>query len=122
MLKVFLILLNLIMINAIIMSKNPFLLGKFTLRSTNDPMFQNRYTYIVLNHDDTIKLKTVKLNNIFASKISRTGKIRMIRDNNRCVNNRIKNFILNSYIEENNIDIEINFNNINKYSYSFFWY
>jgi hypothetical protein len=117
MLKIFIIIINIYYSfcllnksNNKIININPFVLGKFELRSTNDPSLKDKYTYLILNNDDTIKLKTITKNGIVGTKISRTGKI--------IIKNNYNFFNYNKF--DNNINIKLNYNNVNKYSYSIF--
>jgi hypothetical protein len=87
---------------------NNYLLGNYILRKTNDPVIKNSYSYLILNQNNTIKLKTVSLNNIIATKVSRTGII------------SIKNNYKNIFNNEDVYNIILEFNNVNKYSYSLF--
>lgn len=60
--------------------KNKFLLGNWVLRSTNDNQFKNGYTFLIVNDDNTIKLKTIYDENIIVIKKSTTGIINNIDD------------------------------------------
>jgi len=106
---ILLIFLNLYNITSYIINNYPFIIGKLELRSTNDPSLLNKYTYLIINDDDTIKLKTIFKKSIFALKISRTGKIKIIKNSF----NFFKNF-------DNDINLFLNYTNVNKYSYSIF--
>jgi len=86
------------------------MLGNYELKSSDDPNFKNKYTYLIINNDDTIKLKTISQNGIVASKISRTGTLKFIKNNNKIFNNN----------NNNEISMKIIYNNLNKYSYSIF--
>jgi hypothetical protein len=85
------------------MIKNKFLLGNWILRSTNDNQFKNGYTFLIVNDDNTIKLKTIYDENLITIKKSTTGKI-----------NNIENELLNSAL------LEISYTNYNIYSHSLF--
>jgi hypothetical protein len=85
------------------------MIGKLELRSTNDPSLRSKYTYLIINDDDTIKLKTIFRKGIFAFKVSRTGKIKIIKNNFNFLNNI-----------DNNVNLFLNYTNVNKYSYSIF--
>jgi len=90
--------------NALIMN-TPFLLGTYILRTTNDNKIKDHYSFLILNDDDTFKIKTLVNNNFFVTKISNTGKIVQINYYN---------------IFDNSIEIETSFYRKNKYSYSIF--
>ena len=81
-------------------------LGVYNLRKSNNSRFDKIITILELNDNNIIKLKTINLDGIFAIKISRKGEL--------VFNNNILNFIKKDYY------IKIVFNNINKYTYSFF--
>lgn len=90
---------------------SPYLLGTYLLRKTNDGAINTKYAYLILNDDNNIKLKTIVQNGVFGTKISKTGRIEYKTN----VKNAIyKLFGIGSY------DITVRFNNVNKYSYSFF--
>jgi hypothetical protein len=105
-----------------ILNELPFLLGPYNLRITNDNKFKRGlYTQLILNRDDEIKLKTTMFNGFIAYKTSRSGNITKWKNNNNLISNIKKIFSKNSInlINENNeISLTIQFNNINKYSYS----
>ena len=86
----------------------PFILGSYILRSTNDPNLLNKYTYLVINNDYTIKLKTIKKKNFIAYKISRNGLI------------EIKNNFFENFLIKNKYNLVLNYSYVNKYSYSIF--
>jgi len=87
-------------ITRMILNTYPFLLGTWMLRATNDNFLKDGYTFLVLNDDNSIKLKTIYQEGIFGVKKSRSG--------------YIKNIIMN----DENISLEINYNGYNKYSQS----
>lgn len=90
---------------------SPYLLGTYLLRKTNDGAINTKYAYLILNDDNNIKLKTIVQKGVFATKISKTGRIKY----KASVKNVLyKLFGIGSY------DITVRFNNVNKYSYSFF--
>jgi hypothetical protein len=111
-------------VSSLLINENPFLLGTFVLRTTNDPSLVNKFTTLILKDDGTIKVKTLAQNGIVATKISRSGTIRLRYNNKKNINYYISNLANNKISEkyqlENDINIEVNFNNVNKYSYSFF--
>jgi hypothetical protein len=72
------------------------------LRYTNDKNLIAVQSYLIIQDNNNIKLKMIRMDGIFATKISKTGKIQKIRIN---------------YFKRN-IDIEVEFNQVNKYSYS----
>jgi hypothetical protein len=82
----------------------PSVYGTWMLRYTNDKNFIAVQSYLIIQENEIVKLKTVRMNGIFAIKISKTGKIQKIRMN---------------YLQQN-MDIDIQFNQVNKYSYSIF--
>ena len=86
---------------------HPFYLGNYILRKTNDPKLDNKYTYLSLNDND-IKLKTIIHNGIFSTKVSRNGQLFLKKNNFN---------IFNKY--DNDLDLIVKFNNINKYTSSF---
>jgi hypothetical protein len=55
--------------------KNKFLLGNWILRSTNDNQLKNGYTFLIINDDNTIKLKTIYDENLVVIKKSTSGYI-----------------------------------------------
>jgi len=80
----------------------PFLMGTWVLRSTNDQSLKEGYTFLVLNDDNSIKLKTIYQEGIFGVKKSRSGYIENVITNN------------------NNTLLKIKYNSYNKYSQSIF--
>lgn len=106
-----------------LMNETPYLLGTYLLRKTNDKAIISKYTYLILNEDDSFKLKTINLNGIFGTKISKNGNFKIIK-NYKTIFNPIYyltiNNKLNNILPDNDVELLINFNNINKYSYSFF--
>jgi len=80
---------------------NRFLLGNWILRSTNDIQLQQGYTFLIINDDNSIKLKTIYDQNAIVSKKSTTGII-----------NNIEN------IEPNIARLNIVYTNYNIYSHS----
>jgi len=97
--------------NSYYINSYPFVLGNYVLKSSNDPELLNKYTYLIINPDDTIKLKTISQNGMVASKISRTGTLKFVKNANIF-------FDKNNY--DNNIIMVLKYNNVNKYSYSIF--
>lgn len=87
-------------------------LGTYLLRKTNDKTIQTKYTYLILNEGNNIKIKSVKQNGIFATKISKTGTIEFTPN--------FKNLVLKFIDLPLYYDIVVKINNVNKYSYSFF--
>jgi len=83
--------------------KNKFLLGNWILRSTNDNQLKNGYTFLIINDDNTIKLKTIYDENLILIKKSTSGYI----DN---IDNEISNTAL----------LDILYFNYNIYSHSLF--
>jgi len=88
----------------------PFILGNYILKSSNDPKIMNKYTYLIINMKDEIKLKTIDPNGIFTNKISRS-----------CIFKNIKNHrnIFNNKKYDNVLTMTLQYNIVNKYSYSF---
>ena len=83
--------------------KNKFLLGNWILRSTNDNQLKNGYTFLIINDDNTIKLKTIYDQNLVVIKKSTTGNINNIE-------NELSNIAL----------LDISYINYNIYSHSLF--
>jgi len=106
-----------------LINEAPQFLGTYLLRKTNDISIQNKYTYLSLNENNTIKLRTVIQKGVFATKISRTGFMHFNK-NHKTILNPLYFIImykkLNNVMFDNDIDITVNFNNIDKYSYSMF--
>jgi hypothetical protein len=90
--------------------QSPYYLGAYILRKTNDKKIISKYTYLIINDDDNIKLKTINLNGIVATKVSRTGTINVKKEFNF---NLFKSKLVENY------DVTVKINNVNKYSYSF---
>jgi hypothetical protein len=89
----------------------PQLFGTYLLRTTNNCNIKSKYTYLIINDNTNIKIKTIEENGFIATKTSKRGIIDYIPS----INN------INSYLfKKNSYDVLINFNNINKYSYSYF--
>lgn len=80
----------------------PFLIGTWVLRSTNDQFLKEGFTFLVLNDDNTIKLKTIYQEGIFGVKKSRSG--------------YIEHVILNN----NSTLLKVKYNSYSKYSQSIF--
>jgi hypothetical protein len=93
--------LMLIITSPSILKTKPFYIGAYVLRASNDPTFKDKFTFLVLNEDDTIKLKTIDQNGIIANKISRSGKIKRV-------------------IQPFSDTVFVKFSGVNKYSYSIF--
>jgi hypothetical protein len=114
----------LVSVSSLLIRENPFLLGTFVLRTTNDPSLINKFTTLILKDDGTLKVKTLAQNGIVATKISRSGTIKFQYNNKKSikyyVSNLVNNKISEKYSLENDMNVEVNFNNVNKYSYSFF--
>ena len=89
----------------------PQLFGNYLLRKTNDATIKSKYAYLIINDNNNIKLKTIIQNNLFATKVSKTGTVEYVPN--------IKNMI-SMLFKIPNFDIIVKFNNVNKYSYSFF--
>ena len=81
---------------------NRFILGNWILRSTNDNKLKEGYTFLVINDDDTVKLKTIYNDNIVVYKRSISGNIK--------INNTVSENIL----------LNINYNRYTKYTHSIF--
>ena len=113
-----------ILINEVysLMNEAPYFLGTYLLRKTNDKTFQSSYTYLILNENNNIKIKTINNNFLVATKISRTGSIEFIKNYKTILNPLYYltfNKKLNNIIFDNDIEVIVKLNNINKYSYSF---
>jgi len=83
--------------------KNKFLLGNWILRSTNDNQLKEGYTFLIINNDNTIKIKTIYDDNIVVIKKSTSGYINNIEDENAI-----------------NAQLTISYTNYNIYSHSLF--
>ena len=101
----------------------PYLLGTYILRKTNDVRIKSKFTYLILNNENNIKLKSINQNFIAATKVSRTGVIEL----NNCFKTSynlpyyLRKFMsLGKFKSENDMHVYVNFNNVNKYSYSLF--
>ena len=104
-------------------NKIPSLLGTWVLRSTNDNKFVVNYTFLTLTENNSIKLKTIFLDGIVSTKISRYGELKLKKKNNiNYFNFNIfnDNNNLNIMKETNNVNIQLKFNKLSKYSYSIF--
>ena len=64
---------------------NKFLLGTWILRASNDKFYKDGYTSLRLNDDNTIKLKTIYQNGIFAEKKSVSGNINIISNTDESI-------------------------------------
>jgi len=106
-----------------LLNEAPYFQGSYLLRKTNDLSFKNKYTYLILNENNNIKLKTIIQKGIFAIKISRTGIIQF-NNNYKTIFNPIYHITINKKLNninfDNDINITVKFNNVNKYSYSLF--
>jgi len=80
----------------------PFFLGTWILRSTNDNTLLKGLTYIIMNDDESIKLRTLNKEGVFGTKKSINGKIININP-----------------IDNSNFIINIKYLYLHKYSYSF---
>ena len=110
--------LNSVSVSAFIVEP-PYLLGTYLLRKTNDVSFDTKYTYLVIN-ENNIKLKTIYNNLIVATKKSRSGSVSFKKS---CFEPfKIVNKWINkqSFVPDNDVDLFVRFNSINKYTYSFF--
>ena len=112
------LLLNSVSVSAFIVEP-PYLLGTYLLRKTNDVSFDSKYTYLVIN-ENNIKLKTIYKNWVVATKKSRTGSVSFkkigfepLKLFNKWMNKR-------SFDPDNDVDLFLRFNSINKYTYSLF--
>lgn len=86
----------------LLLNTYPFLMGTWVLRATNDHSLKEGYTFLVLNDDNSIKLKTIYQEGIFGVKKSRSG------------------YIENVLTNKNNTVLKIKYNSYNKYSQSIF--
>jgi hypothetical protein len=102
----------LIQINGYYVLSYPFILGSYNLKSTNDPTLINKFSYLIINYNDSIKFKTLTQNGVVATKISRSGILKFIKKNNK------NNFFSHNNIYDNDITMSLKYNNVNKYSYS----
>lgn len=85
-----------------LINKFPFLIGTWILRSTNDKYLNNGYTFLILNDDNSIKLKTNYQEGIVGVTKSRSGSIENILNNTNITN------------------LKINYTSYNKFSHSIF--
>jgi hypothetical protein len=83
-----------------ILKSIPYLIGTWTLRSTNDIDFSKTLTYLEFNYDSTIKLKTIYQDGIIGKKLSRSGEVTLID------------------LDDSKIGINIKYNTFNTYSFS----
>ena len=81
---------------------NRFLLGTWILRASNDKFYKDGYTSLILNDDNTLKLKTIYQKGIFAEKKSISGNIKIISNT------------------ENSAILEITYSKYNIYTHSAF--
>ena len=89
----------------------PYIFGTYLLRTTNNVNIKSKYTYLIVNDKKNIKIKTIQESGFLATKTSKRGTVEIIPN--------FKNLI--SYIfKKSSYDIRIVFNNVNKYSYSYF--
>jgi hypothetical protein len=96
-------------------------MGTYLLRKTNDESLKSSYTYLILNDNNNIKLKSIIQKGPFATKISRTGSLEFINNKKSIFNPMYHitfNKKLNDMIVDNDINLLVTFNNVNKYSYS----
>lgn len=91
----------------LIINTNPLLIGTWRLRTTNDKKI-DEHSYLILNEDNTFKLRSLKYDNFIAIKTSRTGIIKNIN----------KNPLKLPF--DKNIELKIGFTSYSKYSYSIF--
>ena len=90
------------MLTGFLIRSYPFLLGTWLLRSTNDQALSNGLTYLIINNDQTIKLRTLNQEGLFGIKKSRSGIIYNITN-----------------IDDSNYILKIKYSHLNKYSNSF---
>jgi hypothetical protein len=79
---------------------NPFLIGTWILRYTNDAQLKNGNSYLILNYDNNLKFKTTYSEGIFGKKKSRSG------------------LINNILIDNNDIIVLVKYNTCTEYSQS----
>jgi hypothetical protein len=105
-----------------LLNKLPLMIGTWKLRSTNNKNLNINYTYLTLDINDIVKIKTIKSNGFISIKTSRSGILTLIKNNNKFIRFDILKFFnrINNKDVENDFDINITFTNINKYSYSIF--
>ena len=80
-----------------ILKSIPYLIGTWSLRSTNDIDFKKSLSYLEFNYDSTIKLKTIYHDGIIGKKLSRSGEITSINIDNNIVRINIKYNTFNTY-------------------------
>lgn len=113
---IYLILFNWLIITRAFIQNFCFLEGNWVLRSTNDSKFKNKYSYLVLQPYNDLKIKSIS-NGILRTKISRSGKLILKKNNNPIFKfYRPKQYY--NFDEDNNIDFMLIINNYNTYSYS----
>ena len=116
-----LIIISFIQISYGLINEAPYFMGTYLLRKTNDESLKSSYTYLILNDNNNIKLKSIIQNGAFATKISRTGSLKFINNLKTIFNPMYHitfNKKLNDIIVDNDINLLVTFNNVNKYSYS----
>jgi hypothetical protein len=116
-----LIIISFIQISNGLLNEAPYFMGTYLLRKTNDESLMSSYTYLILNDNNNIKLKSIIQNGPFATKISRTGSLKFINNLKTIFNPMYHitfNKKLNDIIVDNDVNLLVTFNNVNKYSYS----
>jgi len=83
--------------NINIIDKFPFLIGRWLLRSTNDIYLKNTHTYLEINDNYNIRLKTIYQDKFIGKKINRKGIITKIYDEAEKTYIDIKYDYLNRY-------------------------
>jgi hypothetical protein len=93
-----------------------FLEGNWVLRFTNDKKFKNKYSYLVLQPYNDLKIKSIS-NGILKTKVSRSGNL-ILKKNNNPIFKFYRPRQYYNFDEDNNIDFMLIINNYNTYSYS----
>jgi hypothetical protein len=76
---------------------NPFMLGTWLLRYTNDPQLKIGNSYLILDYDNNLKLKTTYNEGIIGKKKSRSGLLENILINDKDIVVTIKYSTCNEY-------------------------
>jgi len=112
------LLLNSVSVSAFIVEP-PYLLGTYLLRKTNDISFESKYTYLDIN-ENNIKLKTIYKNWVIATKKSRGGSVSIKKPRFEPLKTINKWINKQSFDPDNDVELFLRFNSINKYTYSLF--
>ena len=106
---------------------SPLLLGTYSLRATNDrAMLASQFTFLILNDEANIKLKSIRDGGFLATKVSKTGTVEFLSTATNAVG--VAHSLLLGGLGglgglghgRADFDVLVRFNNVNKYSYSLF--